>query len=62
MITGNTSGRTFCSGLRAMSLRRMSSCSVPAATDVVTVTSRGSKKTLQKPEWLKAAPPSGGRA
>ena len=29
--------------------------------DVLSIGKKGSKKTLQKPEWLKASPPSGGK-
>ena len=40
--------------------KRNFSCSMPSATDLISVTSKGSKSQLKKPEWLKASPPSGG--
>ena len=40
--------------------KRNFSCSIPSATDLISVTSKGSKSQLKKPEWLKASPPSGG--
>ena len=47
---------------------QLSSCATGLAThldsqpkDILTIGKKGSKKTLQKPEWLKASPPSGGK-
>ena len=59
---------SFVFGRSTTATGSLSTCATGLAThldsqpkDVLSIGNKGSKKTLKKPEWLKASPPSGGK-